>query len=103
MMLEGVGFEIVDLGTDISPESFVSAVKEYTPDLVGMSALLTTTMLSIGKTIEALEEASVREQVKIIIGGAPITQEFADKVGADGFATDAGSASRVVKSLLGIT
>ena len=103
MMLEGAGFEIIDLGTDVSPKSFVSAVKVHNPDLVGISALLTTTMLSIGKTIEALQEAGVREQVKIIIGGAPIKQEFADKVGADGFATDAGSASRVAKSLLGIT
>jgi 5-methyltetrahydrofolate--homocysteine methyltransferase len=102
MMLEGAGFEIVDLGNDVSPDQFVAAVKEYNPDLVGMSALLTTTMVSISKTIDTLVEAGVRDQVKVIIGGAPITQDFADKVGADGFAADAGSAPRVVKSLLGI-
>jgi 5-methyltetrahydrofolate--homocysteine methyltransferase len=102
MMLEGGGFEIVDLGADVPPDKFVNAVKEHQPDLVGMSALLTTTMASIGKTIQALIEAGVRDKVKVIIGGAPVTQDFADKVGADGFATDAGSASRVAKSLLGL-
>jgi 5-methyltetrahydrofolate--homocysteine methyltransferase len=102
MMLEGAGFEIVDLGTDVAPEKFVAAVQEHEPDLVGMSALLTTTMASIGKTIEALTEAGVREKVKVMIGGAPITQDFADKVGADGFAPDAGSASRMAKSMLGV-
>ena len=102
MMLEGAGFEIVDLGTDVVPEKFVNAVQEHDPDQVGMSALLTTTMASIGKTIEALTEAGVREKVKVMIGGAPITQDFADKVGADGFAPDAGSASRMAKGLLGV-
>jgi 5-methyltetrahydrofolate--homocysteine methyltransferase len=102
MMLEGAGFEIIDLGTDVSSEKFVSAVQEHEPDLVGMSALLTTTITSMGKTIEALAEAGVREKIKVIVGGAPVTQDFADKVGADGFATDAGSASRVVKALLGV-
>jgi 5-methyltetrahydrofolate--homocysteine methyltransferase len=102
MMLEGGGFEIVDLGADVPPDKFVNAVKEHQPDLVGMSALLTTTMASIGKTIQALIEAGVRDKVKVIIGGAPVTQDFADKAGADGFATDAGSASRVAKSLLGL-
>jgi 5-methyltetrahydrofolate--homocysteine methyltransferase len=102
MMLEGGGFEIVDLGADVPPDKFVNAVKEHQPDLVGMSALLTTTMASIGKTIQALIEAGVRDKVKVIIGGAPVTQDFADKAGADGFATDAGSASRVAQSLLGL-
>ncbi len=102
MMLEGAGFEIIDLGTDVSPEKFVKAVREHQPGLIGMSALLTTTMVSIGKTIDALKEAGVRQQVKVIIGGAPITQDFADKVGADGFAADAGSAARVSKALLGL-
>ena len=102
MMLEGGGFEIVDLGTDVSPDKFVVAVKEHQPDLVGMSALLTTTMASIGKTIQALTEAGVRDKVKVIVGGAPLTQDFADKVGADGFATDAGSASRMAKALIGV-
>jgi 5-methyltetrahydrofolate--homocysteine methyltransferase len=101
MMLEGAGFEIIDLGTDVTPEKFVNAVQEHEPDLVGMSALLTTTMASIGKTIEALTEAEVREKVKVMIGGAPITQDFADKIGADGFAPDAGSASRMAKALVG--
>jgi 5-methyltetrahydrofolate--homocysteine methyltransferase len=100
MMLEGAGFEIIDLGTDVSPEKFVKAVQDHEPDLVGMSALLTTTMVSIGKTIEALTEAGVREKVKVMIGGAPITQDFADKIGADGFASDAGSVSRLAKTLL---
>jgi len=102
MMLEGAGFEIIDLGTDVSPEKFVSAVKEHEPHMLGMSALLTTTMAAIGKTIEALTEAGVRDSVKVIIGGAPVTQDFADKIGADGFATDAGSASRTAKALLGV-
>jgi 5-methyltetrahydrofolate--homocysteine methyltransferase len=100
MMLEGAGFEIIDLGTDVSPEKFVTAVQEYQPDLIGMSALLTTTMASISKSIESLTEAGMRDRIKIIIGGAPVTQDFADKVGADGFAADAGSASRLAKSLL---
>ena len=102
MMLEGAGFEIVDLGTDVAPEKFVAAVQEHEPDLVGMSALLTTTMASIGKTLEALTEVGVREKVKVMIGGAPITQDFADKIGADGFAPDAGSASRMAKAMLGV-
>jgi 5-methyltetrahydrofolate--homocysteine methyltransferase len=102
MMLEGAGFEIIDLGTDVKPAEFVRAVQEHEPDLVGMSALLTTTMTSISKTIEALTEAGVRDQVKVIVGGAPITQDFASKVGADGFAPDAGSASRMAKTLLGV-
>ncbi|MDH3675674.1 MAG: corrinoid protein [Anaerolineae bacterium] len=102
MMLEGAGFQIIDLGTDVPPETFVAAVQENNPELVGMSALLTTTMASIKATMEALIEAGVRDQVKVLVGGAPITQEFADKVGADGFAGDAGSAPRVAKALLGV-
>jgi 5-methyltetrahydrofolate--homocysteine methyltransferase len=102
MMMEGAGFEIVDLGTDVSAEKFVDAVREHQPELVGMSALLTTTMTSIGRTIDALTEAGLRDQIKIIIGGAPVNQDFADKVGADAFATDTGSAPRVVKTLLGV-
>jgi 5-methyltetrahydrofolate--homocysteine methyltransferase len=102
MMLEGAGFEIVDLGTDVKPAEFVSAVQEHEPDLVGMSALLTTTMASIPKTMEALTEAGVRDQVKVIIGGAPITQDFADQIGADGYAASAGGASRMAKALLDV-
>jgi 5-methyltetrahydrofolate--homocysteine methyltransferase len=102
MMLEGAGFQIIDLGTDVAPEKFVEAVQANDPDIVGMSALLTTTMASISATIEALTEAGVRDKVKVIIGGAPITQDFAAKVGADGFAPDAGSAPRMAKALLGV-
>ena len=102
MMLEGAGFEIIDLGTDVSSDQFIAAVNKHQPDIIGMSALLTTTMAAIKATIEALGDAGLRQQVKVMIGGAPITQDFADKVGADGYATDAGSAPRVAKSLLGV-
>lgn len=102
MMLEGAGFEIIDLGTDVAPQKFVEAVRENNPDLVGMSALLTTTMASMTATLDALTEAGLRDGVKVMVGGAPITQDFADKIGADGFAADAGSASRVAKALLGV-
>lgn len=102
MMLEGAGFQIIDLGNDVSPEKFVEAVKQHEPDLLGMSALLTTTVSSISDTIQALTEAGVRDKVKVIIGGAPITQDFANKVGADGFAPDAGSVARMAKNLLGL-
>jgi len=100
MMMEGAGFRIVDLGTDVAPVTFVEAVKIEHPDIVAMSALLTTTTRSIIATIQALEEAGLRDQVKVMVGGAPITQEFADKVGADGFAPDAGSAARKAKELI---
>lgn len=101
MMLEGSGFEVIDLGTDVSPQKFVDAVKEHEPQVVGMSALLTTTMPSMRATIDALKEAGLRERIKVMIGGAPITQEFAEKIGADGFAPDASSASRKAKALVG--
>lgn len=101
MMMEGAGFKVIDLGTDIPPEQFVAAVNEHQPNIIGMSALLTTTMPSIKAVIDALKEAGMRNQVKIIIGGAPITQEFADHVGADGYAPDAGSAPRIAKALIG--
>jgi len=101
MMLEGSGFEVIDLGTDVSPAQFVEAVREREPQVIGMSALLTTTMPSMGATIEALKEAGLRDQVKVMIGGAPITQDFAEKIGADGFAPDASSASRKAKELVG--
>jgi 5-methyltetrahydrofolate--homocysteine methyltransferase len=102
MMMEGAGFQIIDLGTDVAPEVFVDAVKAEKPDIVAMSALLTTTTKSIIATIDALNEANIRDQVKVMVGGAPITQDFADKVGADGFAPDAGSAARYAKNILGI-
>jgi 5-methyltetrahydrofolate--homocysteine methyltransferase len=101
MMLEGSGFEVIDLGTDVSPQQFVDTVKENQPDMIGMSALLTTTMPSMGATIEALKEAGLREQVKVMVGGAPITQDFAEKIGADGFAPDASSAARKAKEIVG--
>ncbi len=100
MMMEGAGFRIVDLGTDVPPEKFVEAVQEVHPDILAMSALLTTTTRSIVATIKAIEDAGLRDQVKIMIGGARITQEFADKVGADGFAPDAGSAARKARELI---
>jgi 5-methyltetrahydrofolate--homocysteine methyltransferase len=100
MMCEGAGFDVKDLGKDIGPEDFVQAVKEFEPDLLGMSALLTTTMRSMEHTIKALEEAGVRDKVKIIIGGAPVTQAFADQIGADGYASNAASAADLAKSLV---
>jgi 5-methyltetrahydrofolate--homocysteine methyltransferase len=103
MMLEGSGFEVIDLRTDVSPQQFVDAVKEHQPHMIGMSALLTTTMPSMSATIEALKEAGLRDEVKVMIGGAPITQDFAEKIGADGFAPDASSAARKAKELVGIT
>ncbi len=101
MMLEGAGFEVVDLGTDVAPERFVKAVMEHKPQVIGMSALLTTTMPSMGTTVKALQEAGVREQVKVMIGGAPVTEAFARQIGADGYSTDASSAVRLAKLLVG--
>jgi 5-methyltetrahydrofolate--homocysteine methyltransferase len=101
MMLEGAAFEIVDLGTDVSPEKFVEAVKVHQPAVVGLSALLTTTMPNMKTTIEALKAAGVRDQVKVIIGGAPVTEAYARDIGADGFAPDASRAVALTKSLVG--
>jgi 5-methyltetrahydrofolate--homocysteine methyltransferase len=100
MMCEGAGFEIKDLGRDIAPDAFVQAVKEYEPDVVGMSALLTTTMRSMEHTIKALEEAGLRDKVKIMIGGAPVTQTFSDQIGADGYASNAAAAADLAKSFV---
>ncbi len=99
MMCEGAGFEIIDIGKDIGPEAFVDAVKKYKPLILGMSALLTTTMRSMESTIKALEEAGLRGEVKVMVGGAPVTQEFADQIGADGYASNAASASDLAKQL----
>lgn len=99
MMLEGAGYEVEDLGTDVSPETFVEKVKEGA-DILGLSALLTTTMPSIVNTIQAINEAGIRDTVKIIVGGAPLTQEYADEIGADGFAVDASRAVSLAKSLI---
>lgn len=90
MMMEGGGYEVVDLGINVSPEKFVEAINEHQPKFVLMSALLTTTMASMEKTIKVIEEAGVRDKVKIGIGGAPVTQRFADTIGADFFSEDAG-------------
>jgi 5-methyltetrahydrofolate--homocysteine methyltransferase len=100
MMMEGAGFEIVDLGTDVSPEKFVEAVRSEGAGLLGMSALLTTTMPSMQTTIEALTEAGLRDKVKVLVGGAPVTADFADKVGADAYAPDAASAVDTARSLI---
>jgi 5-methyltetrahydrofolate--homocysteine methyltransferase len=100
MMLEGAGFEIVDLQTDVSPAKFVDAVKEHKPSIVAMSALLTTTMTAMKSTIEALKEAGVRDRVKVMVGGAPVTDRYAKEIGADGFAPEAASASEVARSLV---
>ena len=100
MMLEGAGFEIVDLGTDVKSSAFVDAVREHRPDVLGMSALLTTTMVYIGAVIEALEEAGLRHSVKIMVGGAPVTAVFSEQVGADGYAPDAASAVDIARELV---
>jgi len=100
MMLEGGGFEVIDLGTDVAPEKFASAVREYSPDIVGMSALLTTTMVQMKNAIEAIDDLGLRDQVKVIIGGAPVTQGYAEKIGADGYAPDAIKAVNLAKSIL---
>ncbi len=100
IMLQGAGIEVIDLGVNILPEQFVAAIKEHNPTLVGMSALLTTTMSWMKKTMEVIAEAGVRSQVKVMVGGAPITQRFADQIGADGFSRDAAGAVVIAKELL---
>jgi 5-methyltetrahydrofolate--homocysteine methyltransferase len=101
MMCEGAGYDVIDLGKDVEPEAFVEAVKEHKPTILGMSALLTTTMRAMETTIKALEEAGVRDTVKIMIGGAPVTKDFADQIGADGYAANAASASEMAKQFSG--
>jgi 5-methyltetrahydrofolate--homocysteine methyltransferase len=100
MMLEGAGFEIQDLGTDVPPEKFVNAVQEGDVDIVALSALLTTTMPNMKVTIEALKEAGLRESVKVIIGGAPVTDSYAQQIGADGYSPDASRAVNLAKALV---
>jgi len=100
-MLEGGGFEVVDLGTDVSPEKFIAAVREKKVNVIGMSALLTTTMISMKSVIEAFANTGLRGQVKIIIGGAPITQQYADQIGADGYSNNAVGAVALARKLLG--
>jgi len=100
MMLEGGGFEAIDIGTDVPPDKFVEAIKKHQPRVVGMSALLTTTMREMKNTLEAIQEAGLRKQVKTIIGGAPVTDRYAKEIGADGYAPDAATAVDLVKSLI---
>ena len=101
MMIESAGFEVEDVGIDISPEQFADAVREKKPDVLGMSALLTTTMLAMKDTIETLKEAGLRDSVKILVGGAPVTLDFAEEIGADGWAPDAVTAKDKVLEFLG--
>lgn len=100
LLFEGAGFEVIDLGVEVLPQQFVEAVQTHRPHLVGMSCLLTTTMLHMSRTIKALEEAGLRQQVKIIIGGSPVTQAFADKIGADIYAADGVSGVRQARVML---
>ena len=100
MMMEGAGFDVVDLGVDIKPEELVEAIKEHSPDIVGMSALLTTTMGNMKTSISKMEEAGLRDTVKVMIGGAPVTQEYSDDIGADGFSADASQAASFAKKLV---
>lgn len=100
MMLEGSGFKVVDLGIDVKPEAFIEAVKEHQPDIMGMSALLTTTMPKMEETIKAIEEAGLRSQVKIMAGGAPVTQKFIDEIGADSYGSNAAVVVEEAKRLM---
>ena len=103
MMLRGSGFVVHDLGVDTKPDEFIDAVVEHDAKVLGMSALLTTTMPNMGRTIDAFEEVGLREMVKIMVGGAPVTQEFADDMGADGYGKDAISCVEKAKELVGLT
>jgi 5-methyltetrahydrofolate--homocysteine methyltransferase len=98
MMLEGGGAEVIDLGVDVPPEKFVSAVTEHKAQIVALSALLTTTMPGMSKTIQALEEAGLRDSVKVLVGGAPVTEAFSRQIGADGYGADAAAAVKLVKT-----
>jgi 5-methyltetrahydrofolate--homocysteine methyltransferase len=100
LMLEGSGFEVIDLGTDVPADKLVAAVKEHNPDVLALSALLTTTMAAQGDAIKALEEAGIRDKVKVIVGGAPITEAFAKEIGADGYSEDASGAAETAKSFV---
>lgn len=100
MMLEGAGFEVIDLGTDVSAEKFIAAAREHNAQIVAMSALLTTTMPGMKTTIEALNASGLRDQVKVLVGGAPVTQDYANLIGADGYSSDASRAVATAKALL---
>ncbi|HZD57361.1 MAG TPA: corrinoid protein [Anaerolineales bacterium] len=101
MMCEGSGFEVIDLGFNVPPEKFINAIKQNQPDIVGMSALLTTTMRSMGHTIKAIEEAGLRDQVKIMVGGAPVDRAFAERIGADGYGSNAVAGAEQAKRFMG--
>ncbi len=100
MMLEGAGFEVIDIGIDVSAEDIVKAVEEKKPQILGLSALLTTTMPALKTTIDALKEAGLRDKVKVMVGGAPVTQDYADEIGADGYASDAAGAVTLARGLV---
>jgi 5-methyltetrahydrofolate--homocysteine methyltransferase len=100
MMCEGAGFEVVNLGFDVGPEKFIEAIKAHQPDIVGMSAMLTTTMLAMGFTIKAMQEANLRDKVRVMIGGAPVDAEIAERIGADGYGYNAPAAVKLAKQLV---
>jgi len=102
MMLRGGGFEVIDLGIDVTPEKYLKASHEHQPDILGISALLTTTMIGMRDVITILKKASLRSKIKVMVGGAPVTQEFADEIGAEGYAPDAASAVDKARELLKI-
>ena len=99
MMMESAGFEVIDLGVDVDPEKFVEAIRENKPNIVGLSALLTTTMPMMKKSVDSIAEAGLRDTLKILVGGAPVNQAFADEIGADGYAPDAGAACKMAKAM----
>jgi len=102
MLCEGAGFEMVDIGFNAEPEKFIDAIKTHQPQVVGMSAMLTTTMRAMGQTIKAIEEAGLRDKVKIMVGGAPVDKDFADAIGADGYGSNAPSGADLAKQLVGV-
>jgi corrinoid protein of di/trimethylamine methyltransferase len=99
-MLEGAGFQVINLGTDVPPQKFIDAINTYNPQIVAMSALLTTTMTSMETTISAIKEAGLRDRVKIMIGGAPVSEKFSDKIGADGYSDNANGAVKLARELI---
>jgi 5-methyltetrahydrofolate--homocysteine methyltransferase len=101
MMCEGAGFEVIDLGFNVEPEKFVDAIKEHQPDIVGMSALLTTTMRAMAQTSKAIEEAGLRNEVKVMVGGAPVDAEFAERISADGYGSNGPAGSDLAKKFVG--
>ena len=102
MMCEGAGFEVIDLGFNLEPDKFTEAIKTHQPTIIGMSALLTTTMRAMGHTIKAIEEAGLRDKVKVMVGGAPVDADFAERIGADGYGHNAASGAELAKKLAGM-